>query len=277
MLKIGQYNQLKVIKHVDFGVYLDGMDDGEILLPLKYMPEDCDVGQVIEVFVCFDSEDRLIATTEKPLIQVGQFAMLTVRAVEKVGAFLDWGLSKDLLLPFAEQIRNLRVGQNVVVFCYVDSSDRIAATMKVDKHAEKNTADLKVDQEVNLLIYNRTDLGYKALVDQKYIGVLFQNEVFQDIQYGQQLKGYIKQIRPDGKIDLRLLKAGHKAAQDLAPLILEELKKNQGFLSVTDKTSAEEIYDLFGVSKKKFKIALGDLYKKRQIVILDNGIQLTAK
>ena len=276
MLKIGQYNQLKVIKHVDFGVYLDGMDDGEILLPLKYMPDECEVGQSIDVFVCFDSEDRLIATTEKPLIQVGQFAMLTVRAVEQVGAFLDWGLSKDLLLPFAEQIRNLRVGQNVVVFCYVDSSDRIAATMKVDKHAEKNTADLKVDQEVSLLIYNRTDLGYKAIVDQKHIGVLFHNEVFQDIQYGETLKAYIKQIRPDGKIDLRLLKAGHKAAQELAPLILEELKKNQGFLPVTDKTSAEEIYERFGVSKKKFKIALGDLYKKRQILISDQGIKLTS-
>ncbi|MEK2644910.1 CvfB family protein [Bdellovibrio sp. BCCA] len=277
MIQIGRFNKLKVLKHVDFGVFLDGEDDGEILLPLRYMPEECEVGDTVDVFVMFDSDDRLMATTETPKAMVGDFALLKVVAVESVGAFLDWGLSKDLFLPYAEQIHTPKVGQDIIVYIYTDKSDRISASMRLDRHVDKSPVDLKEGQEVELLIAGKTDLGYKAIVNNKIWGVLYANEVFKPLKYGQRTPGYIKKIRTDGKIDLSLQKTdkvGHEAAEDVGPLILDLLQKKGGYLAINDKTPPETIYNLFGVSKKKYKIALGGLYKKRLITVDDDGIRL---
>ncbi|MFP5520581.1 MAG: S1 RNA-binding domain-containing protein [Bdellovibrionia bacterium] len=277
MIEIGRVNKLKVLKHVDFGVYLDGHEDGEILLPLRYMPNDCDVGDEFEVFVFFDSEDRLVATTDVPKAMVGDFALLKVVAVERVGAFLDWGLPKDLFLPFAEQTQTPRIGQEVLVYIYLDNTDRIAASMRLDRYLEKDAEDLEEGQAVDLIISGRTDLGFKAIINNRYSGLLYQNEIFKPLKYGQRLSGYVKLIRADGKIDLALndpKKIGHKAAADIGPLIMQELEKNSGFLPITEKTAPEVIYKLFGVSKKKYKIALGGLYKKRLITIEEEGIRV---
>lgn len=280
MIRIGQFNQLKVLNHSDFGVYLDGEELGEILLPNKLVPENCNDGDLLEVFVCYDSEDRLMATTEKPLAQVGDLTVLKVTALSPVGAFLDWGLAKDLLLPFREQSGELAVGDPVIVAIYIDKTDRIAASMRMDKYVSKvvdlagDDEDLfKPNQKVDLIIASRTDLGFKAIVNGTHWGVLYPEEVFQKLQYAQKLTGYIKQVRPDGKIDLTLQKIGHHSSEDIGPQILARLAAD-GFLPVNDKTSAEIIYDYFGVSRKKFKMALGALYKKRLITIEADGIRL---
>lgn len=280
MVKIGNVNLLKVVRRVEIGVFLaggEGTEESDILLPKRYVPEGADVGDELEVFVFYDSEDRLIATTETPLAKVGDFALLKVVSVNSVGAFLEWGLPKNLFLPFAEQSRNLSPGQNVAVFVYIDKSQRIASSMRLDRHTEKSPADYKVEQKVELFIVGKTDLGFKAIINGRHIGVIYKNEVFQDIFYGQRLPGYIKKIRDDGKIDLILQPVGSKGAQDLGEKILEVLKSEGGFLQIHEKTSPEEIYDLFGVSKKKYKMALGGLYKKRLISIEDDGVRLLKK
>lgn len=273
MLDIGRWNNLTILKQVDFGSYLDDGDGGEILLPASQEPEGCAPGDEVEVFVCYDSEDRLVALRESPRAQVGEFAVLKVVAVEKTGAFLDWGLPKDLLLPYAEQSRELTVGQSIIVYVYLDKSRRICASMRLERNASKEPATYEPGQEVDLLVIGKTDLGYKALIDGRHVGVIFANEVFRDLDYAQRTKGFIKQIRPDGKIDLTLNKAGEDVVGDVAAKIMKMLKLGNGFLAVTDKTPPEEIYALFGASKKKFKIALGGLYKKRLILIEDDGIR----
>lgn len=277
LVDIGRFNKLKITKLVDFGAYLDGGEDGEILLPRKFVPENPQVGDEIEVFVCFDSEDRLMATTEKPHAQVGEFAYLTVVAATRVGAFLAWGLDKDLFLPFAEQTHNIRPGDQVVVYLYLDNTDRIAASMRVERFLADEPGDYEIGQGVDLMIYNRTDLGFKALINGDHAGMLYHNEVFQPLKIGQKLRGFIRNIRAeDGKIDLALQKTGHQGAEDVGPKILELLQKNNGFLALTEKTPPEKIYELFGVSKKKYKIALGGLYKQRLISIDDDGIRAGA-
>ena len=277
MLKIGQINTLRIQKSVDFGVYLDAGDDLEILLPSREVPDDWDIDDQIEVFICYDSEDRLIATTKKPLGTIGEFVLLEVVAVERVGAFLDWGLPKDLFLPYAEQSRPLKVGQKVIVYIYLDKSSRISASMRLERNVEKSPNSLKVDQAVDLLIIGETDLGFKAIIDGKFLGVLFRNEIFQKLEYGKSIKGFIKRVREDGKIDLTLQKPGQNPVLETADQIMKQLHEKGGFLEVHDKTSAETIYQLFGVSKKKFKIALGGLYKKRLLQVEANGIRLTTK
>ncbi|WP_347356950.1 S1-like domain-containing RNA-binding protein [Bdellovibrio sp.] len=277
MVQIGQINKLKVIKRAEFGVFLDGENDGEILLPRRYVPEKCELGDEVEVFVCFDSEDRLMATTEMPFAMVGTFANLRVKSLERVGAFLDWGLPKDLFLPFSEQTRELKVGQYAVVHLYLDKSDRISASMRLERFIDKEPGAYEAGQVVDLFIAAKTDLGYKAIINNRHWGILFGNEVFQRLDYGQKLQGYIKNVRDDGKVDLTLHQqqlTGHKAAAGIDDKILEALKARGGFLPINDKTDAELIYDLFGVSKKKYKIALGGLYKRRLVTISDDGLRL---
>ena len=214
-------------------------------------------------------------TSETPLAWVGEFAYLKVVDTKEVGAFLDWGLEKDLFLPHSEQTRSIQPGQSVIVYIYLDKAERITASMRLDKHVSAEPEKYTEGQEVDLLIVAETDLGFKAIINNHHWGVLYHSEVFQPLSYGQRIKGFIKKLREDGKIDLILQQAGHKAAQgDIGPRILEELKKQGGFLPVNDKTSAETIYELFGVSKKKYKIALGGLYKKRLITVDDDGIRL---
>jgi predicted RNA-binding protein (virulence factor B family) len=274
MVDIGRINKLQIIKEVDFGLYLDGGDDGQILLPLNEMPDAFHIGDWLDVFIGYDSEDRLIAATKLPLAMVGDFAVLKVVAIERVGAFLDWGLPKDLFLPFGEQTRDLRVGEVVIVFIYLDRSDRITASMRLQKNIDPVPGDYQVGQSVQLVIAGKTELGHKAIVEGRHWGVLFENEVFQNLNYGQILDGFIKQVRPDGKIDLSLTPPGSQDTEDLPEQILNHLKEKGGFSSINDKTPAETIYEIFRVSKKKYKIALGGLYKKRLITIHDDGIRL---
>lgn len=275
-VKLGEYNTLEVVKTVDFGIFLDGGNEGEILLPAAYVPEGVKVGDQLEVFLYLDSEERLIATTQKPLAKVGDFACLEVAWVNQFGAFLKWGLMKDLFVPFREQKQRMTVGNRYVVYVMVDEeSYRIMATAKVEKHLSKDKAPYAGGEEVDILVWEKTDLGYKVIVDNKYAGLVYSSEIFTDIETGMKMKAYIKQVREDGKIDVALQKSGFTHAVEVSDVILGKLKDAGGRLPFNDKTSAEDIYSAFGVSKKVFKKAIGTLYKSRQIVITDDGIMLT--
>ncbi|HNX57206.1 MAG TPA: S1-like domain-containing RNA-binding protein [Prolixibacteraceae bacterium] len=275
MAQIGKINQLEVLKELDFGIYLDGGELGEILMPKRYVPEGTMLGDYIEAFVYLDSEDRLIATTEKPLAQVEEFALLEVVSVAQVGAFLNWGLPKDLFVPFREQRKPMEVGEKYLVYVYLDTdTKRIAASSKIENYLDNIPVDYDENEEVDLIIVNQTDLGYNAIVDNCHIGILYKNEVFQELNAGDRVQGYIKKIRPDGKIDLRLDKVGYEKIGGLADLIISKLNQSNGFLLFTDKSSPEEIYRTFKVSKKNFKAAVGALYKQRLIALEPNGIRL---
>lgn len=275
MAILGKMNPLKVVKIVDFGVYLDGASDGEILLPTRYVPENCNVGDTLSVFIYKDSEGRLIATTLTPYAMVGEFACLEVVSVNEFGAFLDWGLMKELLVPFSEQRSKMYEGGRYPVFIYVDfESKRIVASAKLEKFIDTGHPDLEDGQEVDLMVYKKTDLGWKVIVNQLYGGVLYKNEVFQPLEIGQKLKGFVKKIREDDKIDLMLQKPGFEKIDDFALRLHELLKEADGYLPYTDKSPADDIYNHFGISKKTFKKAVGDLYKKRIIILDENGIRL---
>lgn len=273
---IGKFGVLRVVKSVDFGVYLDGGDLGEILLPKRYVPAGVKPGDSLEVFLYFDSDDRLIATTEKPLAKVGEFAYLKAVAVNPVGAFLDWGLPKQLLVPFREQgYPPMREGRSYCVFIYLDAaSRRIAASARLNKFLDDRPAPFIVGQEVDLFVYEKTDLGYKAVIENSHSGILYKNEIFRELEIGQHLRGFIHKIREDGKIDLRLEKPGYGKIAGLAEAILDKLEANGGFLEVTDRSTPETIAALFGASKKAFKMAVGALYKKRLIAIEKDGLRL---
>lgn len=274
-VKLGRYNQLEVVKKVEFGVYLDGDEDGEILLPKKYVPEGCEEGDMLNVFIYLDMEERLVATTLQPYAQVGDFACLEVAWVNEYGAFLDWGLMKDLFVPFREQKVKMQKGRRYVVHIHVDEeSYRIMASAKVERYLSDERPEYQPGEEVEVMVWQRTDLGYKVIVDNKFSGMLFHNEVFRQLEIGMKLSAYIKQVRPDGKIDLELQKAGFHKVDDFAEVLLQYIRDNGGRTSINDKTDAETIYDAFGVSKKTFKKAVGDLYRKRLIVLEDGGIRL---
>ena len=278
MITIGKTYTLDVVKAVDFGFYLDAEDLGEVLLPLKYAPQDLCIGDSIEVFLYLDSEDRPVATTLKPKAQVGEFAYLKVVATTAVGAFLDWGLAKDLLVPFAEQHRPMEVGHSYLVYLYLDKVDgRITASSKIDKFLDdEKPHHFKPQQAVNLIIANSTDLGYKAIVNHSHWGVLYKNDVHQRLSFGQSIKGYINHIRPDGKIDLSL-QGGQETRDKYETIILNYLKKQNGFAPVHDKTDPQLISKLFGMSKSAFKKAIGSLYKQQIINIGKDGIRLIEK
>ncbi len=275
MASIGTINELEVVKTVDFGVYLDGGSHGEILLPKRYVPENSQPGDRLEVFIYLDSEDRLVATTEQPLAMVGEFALLKVIEIASVGAFLDWGLPKDLLVPFREQQVKMEKGKSYLVYVYLDhESQRIVATSKLDKCLGNIPADYETGEEVDLIIADKTVLGYKAIVDNSHWGILYYNEVFQPLRLGEKLKGYIKQVREDEKIDLRLDKPGYEKIDSISRQILDQLKDAKGFLPYNDRTDADIIVQKFRISKKNFKKAIGSLYKQRLINIEENGIRL---
>lgn len=275
MTEIGKINHLEVVKEVDFGIYLDGGDLGEILMPKRYVPEGTMPGDMVETFIYLDSEDRLVATTEKPLAMVEEFALLEVVSVTPVGAFLNWGLPKDLFVPFREQRQPMEEGKKYLVYVYVDiNTKRIAASSKIEQYLDNIPVDYDLDEEVDLIIVNETDLGYNAIIDNSHFGILYKNEVFQPLNPGDRVHGYIKKIRTDGKIDLRLEKIGYEKISSFVDRIIAELQQNKGFLPLTDKSSPEEIYQTFKISKKNFKAAIGALYKKRFIALEDNGIRL---
>ena len=274
-VKLGKYNQLEVVKTVDFGVYLNGDDDGEILLPSRYVPEGCKPGDVLNVFIYLDNEERLVATTLEPYVQVGEFACLEVAWVNEYGAFLDWGLMKDLFVPFREQKMKMQKDHRYVVHAHVDEdSYRIMASAKVERYLSKEHPEYHPGDEVEVMVWQKTDLGYKVIVDNQFSGLVYQKEIFKPLEPGMRMQAFIRQVREDGKIDLTLQKDGLQKVGDFAEILLQYIKDNGGHTPLNDKSAAEEIYDTFGVSKKTFKKAVGDLYKKRLIVLVEGGIQL---
>ena len=267
---------MPILRSVDFGVYLDGGELGEILLPQRYLPEGSRVGDAVEVFVYYDSEDRVIATTERPYAQVGEFAVLKVNSVNPVGVFLDWGLaSKELLVPFREQRAEMFPGKYYVVYLYVDEvSGRIVATAKINRFLQKTPVDYTLNQEVSLLVSQETELGFKVIVDNAHWGMIYHNEIFKPVHRGDRLTGYVTHIRADEKVDVALQPVGYGGVDSLAQGILDAIRKNDGFLRFNDKSDAGEIAAAFGCSKKNFKKAVGALYRQRLIEILDDGIRL---
>lgn len=275
MTQIGRINKLTVTRIRDYGAHLDGGAAGDILLLKKHVPEKCRPGDEIEVFVYADGPNRLRATTLKPYATVGQFARLRVAANTSSGAFLDWGLQKDLLVPKKEQLAGMEEGKSYVVFVYLDEkTNRIVASAKLDKFLSQQPPDYAEGAAVDLIIYDKTDMGYKAVVNNTHGGMVYKNEVFQKLDIGQELKGYIKKLRGDGKIDLSLQAPGYRKIDDISRAILKIIKEHGGRIAVTDNSPPEVIYSLFGVSKKTFKQAIGALYKKRLISLDANGIKL---
>jgi hypothetical protein len=274
-IELGKFNRLEIVKEVDFGLYLDGGDDGEILLPARYVPYSYEIGQMIDVFIYLDNEERLVATTLKPYVQVGEFAYLQVSWVNQYGAFLDWGLMKDLFCPFREQRRKMEVGRSYLIHTHVDEdSFRIVASAKVEKFLSTETPPYAPDDEVELLVWQHTNLGYKVIIDNKYQGLVYDNQIFRPLEIGDRLKGYITQVREDGKVDVALQKKGRQQTLDFADTLLNYMERNGGRCYLHDKSPAEEIYERFKVSKKVFKKAVGDLYKRRLIEITDHGLEL---
>ncbi|AOE80647.1 MULTISPECIES: CvfB family protein [Pseudomonas] len=278
MALVGRYNSLQVVKHTNFGLYLDGAQDGEILLPNRYIPKDIpsEDEDWLNVFIYLDSDDKLIATTEKPKVQVGEFASLKVVEVNSIGVFLDWGLPKDLLLPYSEEKRQLSAGEYCVVHVYLDKhTKRITATARLDRYLDKTPANYQVGQEVDLLVAEATDMGFKAIINNKHWGLIHKNEVFKFLRPGKEEKGFIKEIRADGNISLSLQPVGQEAASSLNSKILAKLRENNGTLPVSDKSDPAVISNVFGVSKGNFKKAIGALYKQGQIVIHADRIELS--
>jgi predicted RNA-binding protein (virulence factor B family) len=275
MLVIGKRNTLRVVKEVDFGVYLDGDQYDDILLPKRYVPKDCRVGDQLDVFIYLDSEDQLIATTLTPKVMSGEVARLKVVAVNKVGAFLDWGLPKDLLVPFGEQQTTMEDGGNYLVYVFQDKeTHRLVASSKLNRFIGKRDHNYQRGDEVQLTISERTDIGYVAVIDNEQWGVIFESDLYRPLRAGQKIKGYIKRIRDDGKIDLTLQKPGYDKVDDLTKRVMNVLKAEGGYLALSDKSPASAIHAKFGVSKNAYKMTIGALYKQRKILIEKEGIKL---
>lgn len=275
MIELGKINKLEVLRETSVGVFL-GDDDDEVLLPIRYVLPELEVGDEIEVFVYNDSEDRMVAVTDKPKIEVDEFGVLEVKDVNKFGVFMDWGMIKDLMVPFREQDDDMEVGERFLVYCYLDNrTDRLVGTCKLGKFLNNVHIGLEELEAVELIIWKRTDLGYKVIINEEYEGLIFHSEIHQKIEIGERLVGYVKEIREDKKIDITLQKQGYKnVIDDNANTVLEEIKKNDGFLALHDKSHPDEIKFQLKMSKKNFKKAIGTLYKQKLIVIEDSGLRL---
>lgn len=278
MIKLGHNNKLRVGRFVDFGAYLTDDEGAEILLPARYVSDDLAVGDEIEVFVYKDSEDRPVATTDVPYVEVGQFAFLQVVAVNKVGAFLDWGLPKDLLVPFSEQKARMQQGGIYLVYVYLDNeSGRIVASAKVEKYLGNLIPDYKQGQRVEALVWEHTPIGYKVIVDNLFQGMLYENELYRPVEIEETVEAYVKQVRPDGKIDLTMGDKAKNRVRELSDEIMERLKDSGGSLPYGDKSSPDDIKAAFKCSKRDFKQAIGRLYKEHRIVIDSDNITLAEK
>lgn len=275
-IRLGELNRLKIIKYVDFGFYVDGgRKYGRILLPQGEITRKVDVGDEVDVFLYLDQEERLVATMRRPLAQVGEFAFLEVAWVNQFGAFLQWGLLKDLFVPFREQKMKMQKGQSYIVHVHLDpESFRIVASAKVERYLSSEVADLKPGDKVDVLVWQKTDLGFKAIVNNKYSALIYDNQVFRPLRTGDRLEAYVHLVRPDGKIDITLQPTGQQAALDFSDVLLRYLQQNGGRTVLGDKSPAEDIYEAFGVSKKVFKKAVGDLYKRHLVTLTSEGIEL---
>jgi predicted RNA-binding protein (virulence factor B family) len=274
MIAIGKYNSLHVKSKATIGMYLtDGRDS--VLLPARYVPDSLEAGDGIEVFIYLDNENRPVATTLKPFAEVEDFAFLVVKDVNEFGAFLDWGIAKDVFVSYAEQRTKMHAGESHLVYLFMDEkSGRIAATTKWSKYVDKDTSELLAGEEVELLIAGKTDLGYRAIVDNRFEGLIYENEVFGDIEPGDKMRGYVKLIRDDGKIDLRLRPEGYAHIEEARHVVLKYLEQNSGRLNLGDKSDPKDIYERLQLSKKAFKKTIGALYKERLITISDFEITL---
>ncbi|GGH37238.1 S1 RNA-binding domain-containing protein [Dyadobacter endophyticus] len=275
MLFIGKYNYLTIERVTSVGMFLSDVEGEEVLLPNQYITDEMQVGDQIKVFVYLDSEDRPVATTQTPKIVRNEFAYLEVKDVSEHGAFLDWGLIKDLFVPFREQPKPMEIGEGYVVFLYLDQkTQRLLASAKIDKFLESERLTVAEGDEVDLLIWQKTDLGYNVVVNQYHKGLIYANEVFQPLKIGDSLKGYVKKIREENKLDISLQKTGYEVVEPVAKQILEEIEKGKGFLALSDNSSPEDIYQKLKISKKVFKKAIGGLYKQGMIRITSDGIYL---
>ena len=274
MINIGQFNSLNITKDTGTQLYLDGGANGEILLTDKRMPKEATVGKHLKVFIYTGAEGELFATSKKPYVQMDGVAWLKVISIGRAGAFLDWGIAKDLLVPFSEQDYELEENRYCLVKVYLDDQNRIAASTYLNHYISDEAHYLHEGDEVSLIIAGKTDLGFKTVVNDNFWGVLYHNEVFQPLREGQKLKGYIKKIRDDKKIDLSLNKTGYTHVLPVTEQIIQRLKDNNGFLELSDKSSPEAINAAFGVSKKVFKHAIGSLYKERRITLSKSSISL---
>ncbi len=276
MIEIGRYSELKILRQASVGLYLGDKSGEEVLLPNKYCSETMKPEDTIEVFVYRDSEGRKISTTLTPKIIFNEFALLQVSAVSGVGAFLDWGLEKELMVPFREQRQKLEKGRWYIVYLDLDKkTDRLYASNKVERFLQNDDVSLKEGEEVDLLVLQKTDLGFSVIVNNAHKGLIFENEIFKELNIGDKLSGYVKKIREDNKIDISIHPIGYKNFNDAnSELIYSILIENNGFLSITDKSTPDEIYTQFGISKKAFKKSIGALYKDRKITIRPDGIKL---
>ncbi|MEZ4811327.1 MAG: S1-like domain-containing RNA-binding protein [Allomuricauda sp.] len=275
MIKLGNYNTLKVLRSASIGVFLVDDEGTEILLPNKYVPKGCDIGQRLEVFCYLDSEERPVATTLTPKIIRNGFAFLEAVEVGEYGAFMDWGLEKHLLVPFREQATQMVKGEKYVVHCYMDEKTfRLTGSSRINRFLKNEDANYENNSEVDILVYRKTPLGWEVIVDNGYKGLVFESDVFKPLAMGSQMKGYVKNMRPDHKMDISLQPVGAKMLEPTASLILEKLQQAKGFLPLHDKSSPEEIKKQLHLSKKAFKKGVGILYKQRKINIQDDGIYL---
>lgn len=286
-LKIGEYNKLRVLKKAQrpdshsftkeetFGLYLDGGDDGEILMPQKYVPENIEIGDEINVFVYLDQDERPVATTETPLAKAGEFAYLECSWVNEYGAFLSWGVTKDLFCPFREQKKRMEIGESYIVHVHIDKETyRLVASAKVEHYLSNDKPDYTPGQPVSLLIWQKTELGFKVIINNMHSGLIYENQIYRYLHTGDRVQGYISQVRPDGKIDCRLQQTGIQESKDFAETLLQYLKDHGGHCNLSDKSDAEDIKRCFHVSKKVYKRAIGDLYKRHLIMITPTSISL---
>jgi hypothetical protein len=277
LIEIGQYNELKILRETSVGLFLGDEEGEDVLLPNKYVPENYELDDIIRVFVYLDYDERKVATTLTPYIHMNEFALLEVVAVAEVGAFLDWGLEKNLMVPFKEQRQKMEVGRWYVVYMTLDEeTHRLYASNRIEKRLRNEELTIEEGDKVDLLIYQKTDLGYSVAVNNQHKGLVFNNEVFTDLNIGDKMKGFIKKIREENKLDISLQPIGyHNFNSKNSEDIYNTLVENGGYLAVTDKSAPDEIYDLFGISKKAFKKAVGDLYKQRKITIETDGIRIS--
>ncbi|MCJ7579985.1 MAG: S1-like domain-containing RNA-binding protein [Candidatus Aminicenantes bacterium] len=275
MIEIGRSNKLRILRQTSVGVYLGDESGEEVLLPNKYCPEKFELEDKIEVFVYRDHEERKVAANIKPKILLNEFELLQVTAVTNVGAFLDWGMEKELLVPFRERRQKMQEGKWYIVYLTVDrETDRLYASNIIEKYLQNEVLTVEPGEEVALLVYKKTDLGFSVIVNNKHKGLIFRNEIFKELSIGEKINGFVKNIREDNKLDISMQRIGYENFNDFnSELIFHKLGENEGFLPVTDKSSPEEIYKQFGMSKKAFKKSIGALYKQRKITIHPEGIK----
>lgn len=277
MLEIGTFQNLKAYKQVDHGMYLADDEGNEVLLPSKYVPSDLRKGDQIDVFLYADSQERLVATTQKPKINLYEFAVLKCVDIAPFGAFMDWGLDRDLLVPNAEQEEPMKKGLEYLVYLFLDEEDRITGTTHITRCISNEDFDLEVGAEVNLLVYDFTHIGIRVIIDQQYDGLLYKEQVQAPLKKGDQIKGYIQRIREDHKIDVSLHRFGYNKVIDNKERILNLLRSTDGFIRLHDKSSPEDINYYLQISKKVFKKAIGALYREKKITIEEDGIRLIKK